>query len=113
MISRAVYACEKCGFESDDLIAVRSCEKRDHTPDPNAQYTYLSKETIESFRKRIENIRAKDKKATMESGPGGIFYALYGLYVKGHYTTLNAALIEVERLYEFFESNKSSAQLLQ
>ena len=106
MISRTVYACEKCGFESDDLLAVRACEKRDHTP--NAQFTQLSKETIEGFRKRIENIRAKDKKPTIESGPNCIYHALYGLYVRGHYTTLNAALIEVERLYEFFESNKSS-----
>jgi hypothetical protein len=79
-----------------------------YKPDPKSQFSPITKEMIEGFRKRMENIRAKDPRQYIDSGPVGIFSALYALYSKGHFTVLNAALNEVERLYEFFESNKPS-----
>jgi len=104
VISRTVYACDKCGFESDNLVQVIQCEKRDHTPNPKPQFSPITKEMIEGFRKRIENIRAKDPKQYIDSGPVGISSALYALYLSGHYTMLNAALNEAERLYAFIDT---------
>ena len=95
---KILYVCETCSFESTDIEAVLSCERKEHFK-PDKQFETITKEIIESFRPRLEALRARDKKLAIDSGPVALYHALYTLYCRGFKTTLQAALTEVEKLY--------------
>jgi len=98
MRSKTLFVCEICSFESDDFYKVKSCEAREHfKPDP--QFSTITKEIIESFRPRLEALRTKDRKLAIDSGPVSLYHALCALHTKGHYIILQAALTEIETLY--------------
>lgn len=98
--------CEKCSYESDDILKISVCEKRNHEVPQSSLFEPITKEIIEGFRSRLDSLRSRDKKLYIDSGPVALFNALYVLYVKGHFTTLQAALSTIENFYKAVDESK-------
>lgn len=59
----------------------------------------------ESMPGRIRAIRARSAKGYVDDGPVGLSAALHGLIGRGLWTTVNAAVGELERLYAIEEAS--------